>query len=163
MYSIVVVALIATIVFTFVLMAQGFGAAAFFVDAPTLILLILITVPFLVASGTFKDFLNAFPLGITGKLKKRAPTLTELKKASHAVRVAIVTMFAGAGFSTVISLILLLSNIVNFTAVAGQAFAVLLLSFGYACLVTLMLIPLKARIDHTVIQLLSAAETEENA
>ena len=114
----------------------GFSAVAWFLDWPSLILVLLILIPGLIIMGEWKDFLKSFSVGI------KDYKLLELKNITEAVGAAQKLTIFGALFAIITSAILLLGNLSDPETI-GPNLAVCFLSGFYTVIIEFFLLPLK--------------------
>ncbi len=114
----------------------GFSAVAWFLDVPSLILVLLILIPGLIIMGEWKDFLKAFSVGI------KDFRLLELKNIIEAVGAAQKLTVFGALFAIIISAILLMGDLSDPETI-GPCLAVCFLAGFYAVIIEFFLLPLK--------------------
>ena len=122
--------------FCFALSNAGWSSAEWFLDLPSIIMILLVLVPGLVVMGAWKDFSKSFSVGI------RHYTLLELKNIIGAVAAAQKLTVLGALFSIIASGVMLLGNLDDLAAI-GPNLAVCFLSGFYATIVEFFLLPLK--------------------
>ena len=109
---------------------------AWFVDLPSLFLILIVFIPGLIIMGEWKDFVKSFSVGI------RDYKLLELKNIIEAVSAAQKLVVFGALFAIVTSGILMLGRIDNL-ALLGTNLAVSILSGFYAVIIEFFLLPLR--------------------
>ncbi|MBE5825372.1 MAG: hypothetical protein E7307_01925 [Butyrivibrio sp.] len=114
----------------------GFSAIAWFLDWPSLILILLILIPGLIIMGEWKDFLNSFSVGI------KEYRLLELKNIIEAVGAAQKLTVYGALFAIITSAILLMGHLSDPETI-GPNLAVCFLAGFYAVILEFFLLPLK--------------------
>lgn len=134
----------------------GMNASYFirFLDIHTVLWLVLFLVPLLISGGLLKDFNNAIRLGIG---KKEAASLIELKRAKESVSLTIKILIAVAVFITSIQSIFILYNMSD-PAMLGPSFSVAILTFVYVMGITLILLPLQARLNVRIQEYISEKE-----
>jgi len=117
---------------------SGFGlsAALWFIDLPSLVLIILILIPGLIIMGVWKDFIKAFSVGI------KKYRLLELKNIIGAVAAAQKITVFGALFAIIISSVLILGRLDDPETI-GPNLAVCFLSGFYAVIIEFFLLPLR--------------------
>lgn len=125
-----------------------------FLDVYTILWLVLFLVPLLISGGLLKDFNNAFRLGIG---KKEAVSLTELKRAKESVSLTIKILIAVAVFISSIQSIFILYNIDDLSKL-GPSLSVVILTFVYVMGITLILLPLQARLSVRIQEYISEKE-----
>ncbi|WP_026662341.1 hypothetical protein [Butyrivibrio proteoclasticus] len=107
-----------------------------FLDLPSLILLVAILIPGLLIMGEWKDFVRAFSVGI------KDFSLLELKNIIEAVDAAQKLTVFGALFAIIISGVLLLGHL-DTPETIGPNLAVCFLSGLYAVIIEFFLLPLR--------------------
>ncbi len=112
------------------------SAVAWFIDLPSILLIVLILVPGLIIMGEWKDFIKSFSVGI------KDYRLLELKNIIEAVGAAQKLTVFGALFAVITSGILVLGNIKN-PELIGPNLAVCFLAAFYASMIEFFLLPLK--------------------
>ncbi len=118
------------------LFGGGLQALTWFIDAPSLILIMLILIPGLLVMGEWRDFIKSFSVGI------RHYSLLELKNIIGAVGAAQkLTVFA-ALFAIITSSILILGRLDDLSTI-GPNLAVCFLSGLYAVIIEFFLLPLR--------------------
>ncbi len=130
--------LLFVIVFTLLIVGGSYGlsAVAWFLDLPSLLIIIMILIPGLMIMGEWKDFTKAFSVGI------KDYRLLELKNIIEAVDAAQkLTVFA-ALFAIIISGVLILGHIDDLSMI-GPNLAVCFLSGLYAVIIEFFLLPLR--------------------
>lgn len=126
------------IVFLILTLGTGFGTSAilWFLDFPSIIVILLILIPGLIIMGEWKDFVKSFSVGI------KDYRLLELKNIIEAVAAAQkLTVFA-ALFAIIISGVLVMGNLSDPETI-GPNLAVCFLSGFYAVLIEFILLPLR--------------------
>lgn len=151
MYFISILAIIAVTI-----IAAGNIDLKVFLDAPSLIIILLICIPMLISSGLLKDFNNAFRIAL--KRKKEAG-LTEIKRAAEAVSLTIHTLSFSAFFLFAISLISILRNLSD-PAALGPSLAVAFLACIYSLALALALLPIKSILTIRAIEFMQQPEDE---
>ena len=123
-------------IFTIKFGGGGLSAAAWFFDLPSLLLIVFILIPGLIIMGEWKDFINAFSVGI------KPFSLLQLKNIIGAVGAAQKLTIFGALFAIIISGVLLLGRLDDF-AMLGANLAVGILAGFYAVIIEFLLLPLR--------------------
>ena len=126
---------LAVFIFT-IAISSGMSSFAWFIDFPSILLIILILVPGLLIMGEWKDFIKSFSVGI------KEYRLLELKNIIEAVGAAQKLTLFGALFAVITSGILVLGNIMN-PELIGPKLAVCFLAAFYASIIEFFLLPLK--------------------
>lgn len=136
--------LLIVIFFCNVLMGRGgFSSIAWFVDLPSIVLIIIVLIPGLLIMGVWKDFIKSFSVGI------KPYSLLELKNIIGAVDAAQkITIFA-ALFAIIVSGVLVLGNI-NDISVIGPNLAVCFLAGLYAVIIEFFLMPLRLNAERNM-------------
>ena len=131
----------------------------YLIDFPSLILLLIICIPFLVSSGLIKDFNNAFRIALS---RKKNVSLNELKRAIEALTLTIKTLL-GSGFLIFLMSMLIILHTLDTPESLGPKLSVALIAFIYACVFALPLLPLRSILKLRIIEYMSEPEiTSEN-
>lgn len=145
------------IVFLLETVASGGKAAIqYFLDLPSVFCILLFIVPALWVSGTMKDFVAAFSVG------KKPYTLTQMKRALEAVKMAQKLTLCAMGFSVVIVFVVLLYRMED-PQILGPSFAVMVLTVFYGIIVEFLLIPVSAHVQNHITEAMDVPEEEEFA
>lgn len=112
------------------------SAVLWFIDLPSLILLVAILIPGLLIMGEWKDFVRSFSVGI------KDFSLLELKNIIEAVDAAQKLTVFGALFAIIISGVLLLGHL-DTPETIGPNLAVCFLAGLYAVIIEFFLLPLR--------------------
>lgn len=112
------------------------STVVWFIDLPSLILLVAILIPGLLIMGEWKDFVRSFSVGI------KDFSLLELKNIIEAVDAAQKLTVFGALFAIIISGVLLLGHL-DTPETIGPNLAVCFLSGFYAVIIEFFLLPLR--------------------
>ena len=125
-------------VFLISTLGTSFGASAilWFLDWPSLILVLLVLIPGLMIMGEWKDFVKAFSVGI------KDYRLLELKNIIEAVGAAQKLTIFGALFAIIISAVLLMGHLSD-PEMIGPNLAVCFLAGLYAVIIEFFLLPLR--------------------
>lgn len=125
-------------IFLFNVLLGGWGvsAIAWFLDIPSILLILLVFIPGLLIMGAWKDFTKAFSVGI------KKFSLLELKNIIEAVNAAQKLTIYGALFAIIISGVLLLGRLDDPSTI-GPNLAVCFLSGLYAVIIEFLLLPLR--------------------
>ena len=116
--------------------SNGLYAILWFLDIPSLIIILLILIPGLIIMGEWKDFLKAFSVGI------KEYRLLELKNIIEAVAAAQKLTVYAALFAIIISGVLLMGNLSSPETI-GPNLAVCFLAGLYAVVIEFILLPLR--------------------
>jgi flagellar motor component MotA len=114
----------------------GMSAICWFLDFPSLLLIVLIFVPGLLIMGEWKDFIKAFSVGI------KPYSLLELKNIIGAVDAAQKLTIYAALFAIIISGVLVLGRLDDPSTI-GPNLAVCFLAGLYAVIIEFLLLPLR--------------------
>ena len=127
---------VAVFIFNVVVGSDGMSSALWFIDLPSLIMILMVLIPGLLILGEWKNFIKAFSVGI------REYSLLELKNIIGAVDAAQKLTIYGAVFAIIMSGVLLLGKIDDLSRI-GANLAVCLLTGFYAVIVEFFLLPLR--------------------
>ena len=114
----------------------GMSAVTWFIDFPSLITILIFLILGLLIMGAWKDFIKSFSVGI------KKYNLLELKNIISAVGAAQKLTVYGALFSVIVSIVLVLGNLADFSHM-GVNLAVALMTGLYAVIIEFFLLPLK--------------------
>lgn len=153
MYLLALLGVILVTGYTILVCGFSGGLLAMF-DVAAVIMLVLLIVPMLFASGLLKDFNKAFRF-IIGK--KKAESLMELKRAKEAVRLTGKVVVAGSAFVSFLQGIIILYTVDEPSAL-GPNFAVLLLTVVYGLAVRLLLLPMESILNVKIQEFISEEE-----
>lgn len=131
------------LVILLVLVFSFSGSILVLIDVPSIILIITIVIPLLLASGQFKPFLLAVKIA-AGKVKK-SPS-TEVKKAIVAVNLTIKLLLLAGLIGFLSGLILILATL-DVPSKIGPNAAVSILTNLYALFMIVFLLPVKAKLE----------------
>ncbi len=127
---------VAIFTFNIVLGSGGMSAVVWFIDLPSILMILMILIPGLLIMGEWRDFTKAFSVGI------KSYSLLELKNIIGAVNTAQKLTVYGALFAIIISGVLLLGRLDDPSTI-GPNLAVCFLAGFYAVIVEFFLLPLK--------------------
>lgn len=119
------------------------GAPLSFVDVPSLVVILGITLPILLASGLQKDFLRGLRLM---QLKENPFTAIELRQSVVALKLVNKGLLLGGVLGTLFGLVVVLSQSVPSDKL-GPSLAVALLTLVYSIVLSGLLIPVQARVE----------------
>ena len=127
--------LVAVFIFNVV---SGFGVSSmiWFIDMPSILLILIVLIPGLLIMGEWKDFIKAFSVGI------KEYRLLELKNITEAVSAAQKLTVYGALFAIIISAVLVMGQL-NDPSTIGPNLAVCFLAGFYAVIIEFFLLPLR--------------------
>ena len=114
----------------------GMNAIVWFLDFPSLLLILLVFIPGLLIMGEWKDFLKAFSVGT------KSYSLLELKNIIGAVDAAQKLTVYAALFAIIISGVLLMGKLDDPSTI-GANLAVCFLAGLYAVIIEFLLLPLR--------------------
>lgn len=155
MFFLSIIGVIVTTIVT-ILLTGGFYGFTRVLDAATLIILLVLFIPLLMSGGLWKDFNNAFRLGIG---KKKAEGLLELKRAKEAVKLSIKLIVAGTVFIMAVSSVQML-YMIDDPASLGPCISVIILSLVYGMFIVLVLLPLQSILNIKIQEYINVDESE---
>lgn len=135
---------------------QAMGLYAFW-DSMSFIFLLVLTIPVMLSAGLLKDLNNAFRL-IFGRKKEAA--LLEMKRARLAVDTMIRTVLYSSVFVMLLQIVVLLHNMSD-PALLGPIISVALLTLFYAVVASILLLPIKARLEQKILEYMPSCEEKE--
>ncbi|MDE7020504.1 MAG: hypothetical protein K2P23_06310, partial [Lachnospiraceae bacterium] len=127
-----------------------------FMSWPSLLLILLLSIPILISSGLFRDFNNAFHIALG---KKKDSSLIELKRASEAVDMMVRTFLCSGLFLFLTSSLMVL-HALDTPWSLGPALSVTLLCFIYGAALALLLLPIKSILQVRIIEFMPESEDE---
>lgn len=125
-------------------------------DFPSIVCLLLFVVPALFVSGTAKDFFNAFTIG------KTHYTIAQMKKSLEAVKMLQRLVVCGASFITVVTFIVVLCNVDDFTNI-GPIAATMTITVLYGVVLETILVPLSVHVQNHITEAMDLPEEMEFA
>ena len=125
-------------IFLFMILVGGAGISSisWFIDFPSIVLIILILIPGLLIMGVWKDFVKAFSVGI------KPYSLLELKNIIGAVGAAQKLTVLGALVAIITAGVFIMGSLDDPSSL-GPKLAVCFLSGLYAVVIEFLLLPLK--------------------
>ena len=155
MYLLSVLAIV--LCFTLVEITQQTMGLFEFWDSMSLIFLLVLTIPVMLSAGLLKDLNNAFRL-IFGRKKEAA--LLEIKRAKLAVDTMIRTVIYSSVFVMMLEIVVLLHNMTEPSRL-GPIISVTLLTFLYAMIVSILLLPIGAKLEQRILEYMPSCEEGE--
>ncbi len=134
------------LVFLVVLGLISGGTLLIFVDFPSLVVILTLTIPILLASGLFQDMVNGFKQ--MGK-KENSYSMIELKRILQACKLTIRARLMSGIIGTIVGTISLLSNLTK-PEMIGPSLAVAILTVFYSIVFTFVILPIQAK-THTIL------------
>ncbi len=132
----------------------GLSSVAWFLDLPSLLLIVLILIPGLIIMREWKDFLKAFSVGI------KPYSLLELKNIVEAVGAAQKLTVYAALFAIIISGVLLMGRLDD-PSIIGPNLAVCFLSGFYAVIIEFLLLPLRLNAERKMNEEMDMGDDED--
>jgi hypothetical protein len=126
--------LLLVVTFLFNIFVCG-GIITWYIDIPSIILILVILIPGLIIMGAWKDFIKAFSVGT------KHYSLLELKNILGAVSTAQKLVVLGALFALIISAIVVLGQVSD-ASLIGPNLAICFLTAFYAVIIEMLLLPL---------------------
>lgn len=128
-------------------------------DFPSMVMIVLIGISALAASGLWRDFLNAFGLTV-GKRKNAG--LSEWKRAKEAVELFMKSIRYGSFFLALIEFIHIY-NLPDDSLVLRANLVVMSLVLLYAYGMNVLLLPIKSRLDVGMIEYMQDGDDKEES
>ncbi|MBD5452057.1 MAG: hypothetical protein HDR25_05405 [Lachnospiraceae bacterium] len=122
----------------------GLQGLVYFIDMPSVIILVLLIVPMLLNAGVLKDLNNAFRLG--AKRKAQAERL-ELMRAVEAVSFTIKALWTAGIFSVLFQFSIAIMRNAPDAELAFLYTAVSLIPLSYTTFFVILLLPLRTRLN----------------
>ncbi len=158
MYMMIAIGL-AIVIFMVAAIFWGLGDITMLFDTPSLLLLLIIGISVLLASGLGKDFLAAFSIAL-GRQKRAG--LRERKRAAEAVELFAEAVRYGSVFGIVLQFICF-HNIIGEDGKWLIHLSVLFLLPLYAYAMNLLLLPIKSRLQLGIIECMQQPEKDSGA
>ena len=139
--------------FVFMVLVVGFMAITgggglhgliYFIDMPSIILLILLLVPMLLNAGVLKDLNNAFRLGARRKVQVKR---LELMRAVEAVSFTIKALWTAGIFSVIFQFSIAIMGKAPNADMAFLYMAVSIIPIWYTTFFVILLLPLRTRLN----------------
>lgn len=159
MYVLALIAVFASVFLMTGIMTGGMANFILFVDLPSLIIILIILIPILASAGLLRDFNNAFSVALS---KKKDWTLLEIKRAREAVELARKTLVASGAFTFLFAMVVILRTL-DTPETLGPNMAVALLTFIYAEILNLLLLPISSKIKVKELEYLHGELPEKDA
>lgn len=128
-------------------------AFQYYIDMPSVFMILLVVVPALFASGMGRDFLNVFSVG------KKEYSLRQLKRSLESIRMVQKLIICGATLASIIALVTILYELENL-ATLGPCLAVTIISAFYAVMLEFLLLPVKANVQNAITDLMDVGDEE---
>ena len=141
-----IISLIIFIIVFFIVMSLGAGIGPF-LDAPSILIVLLIPSSMLVASGYLKDFIRSFKIVVA---KENVFSLVELKKSLLAIKLIMKLLLASGGIGTITGFVMLLSRLSSPSEI-GPYLAVALLTWFYSLLFWVVFLPIRSKIEGFIV------------
>ena len=122
----------------------GLQALTYFIDMPSIILLILLIVPMLMNAGVLKDLNNAFRLGAKRRVQVER---LELMRAVEAVSFTIKASWTAGIFSVIFQFSIAIMRNAPDTELAFLYTAVSMIPLSYTTFFVILLLPLRSRLN----------------
>ena len=135
------------------------GSLASFIDLPSILIILSFSVPILMASGLFSDFIRGFK--IMGK-KVNIWSIIELSKTELALRLAIKLLLFSGLLGSIIGIISILANSSSIDMI-GPNLAVASLTLLYSVLIVFILFPVQAKVKAMILTMDKEYIDEETA
>ena len=147
-------ALVLVMVFNIVIGCNSGMGIIYFIDLPSLLLIILFIVPAMSVMGLWKDFFRSLHVG------KRTYSVTQLQKTVESIKMMEKLTICGATFSVMVAVMLILVTIDN-TEYLGPNLAVAILSILYGAAIEFFLIPLRTNTQIHILEMMEYENEEE--
>lgn len=155
MYFVGLVLFIAFLVFSTLIS----GSLAFFIDLPSIMIILSFSIPILMASGLFSDFIRGFK--IMGK-KVNIWSMIELNKTKIALSLAVKLLLFSGILGSIIGIISILANSSSISMI-GPNLAISSLTLLYSVLIVFILLPVQAKVKAMILTMDKEYIDEETA
>ena len=129
-----------------IILDSGFQGITTFWNAPSLIIILVITIPMLIFSDNFSDVFRGFQIAMTN----REYTSKELECSHYAIGLTIRLIFLSAFFGFLVGGIGILGNISDPSRI-GPSMAVCFLTIYYAAIINIFLYGIQAKVRKELI------------
>ncbi len=138
------------LILSVILLSFGAGGLSllYFVDSLSIVILIVICIPVLAASGLLKDFLKAFQIT---SFNKKETSLVQLKRSVEGVSLAIKTNIYAGAFFTIVGFIQVM-HLLTSPSEIGPNLSVAILTLLYAISANIILLSIKYRLKLMIIE-----------
>ena len=147
MYFIAILAVIITFIFSL----SSFGGITRngnYMDPVSLLLLLIICIPLLIAAGATKDFANAFRFVIS---KKEPQSIREIKRAIHAIELTIRSLWYGGLLNAALAAIFILMECDDeMTLWPSLGVSIIVILYGLGMII--LLLPIKTKLEFKLIE-----------
>lgn len=123
-------------------------------DIPSLVCILIFTLPTLFATGAAKDFGRAFLIG------KKTYSIGQMKKSLEAVKLVQKLVMYSSLFTAGVSFIVVLYRLEDLSAL-GPIIAIVCLSLVYASAFEVLLLPLHLHVQNWLIEVMDIINEEE--
>lgn len=154
MYLLSILAVILSGIFLTFLSTTGLSAITYYLDAVSIVIIFIITIPILISSGLHKDFNHAFSFSFGNK---KPSSFLELTKAKAAVELVRKTVLMAGAFCTVGSMIIVFIEIEDVKTLLCNC-AVACLTLLYALALDLILLPVSYKLDAKTAEYMHSTE-----
>lgn len=143
MYFIGLVMFIAFLVFSTMLS----GSLASFIDLPSILIIMAFSIPMLMASGLFSDFIRGFKI-----MGQRINTwsLIELKRTEAALKLMVRLLVLSGLLGSIIGVVSIASSLSDVSKL-GPNLAVALLTLLYSILMVFILLPIQVKVKTMIL------------
>lgn len=124
---------------------------SYFTDIPSILVILVLCIPVLAASGLWEDFLRAFLIG----REDAAYKLAELKRTQAAVRL-VQRQVVCAGLMNVSFAVIMLLHSLDMPETIGPYFAQAILSVFYVSIFEMLLLPLSVEVEKKIVNYMEA-------
>lgn len=114
-----------------------------YLDLPSLLMILILAIPMLWASGLLRDFGRAFAIAVS---TKREYTVVEMKRALLAMEMAIKIVWYTSIFWTIVTFIMVLFRL-DTPETLGPNVAVALILLLYAALINIILLVFRVKVQ----------------
>lgn len=146
MYIITILTLIIFLAYNLSISSSPVGLATI-IDPPSLVMILLIVLPILFATGLFKDFIKSFTIVAT---KKEVPLL-QLKRSLEAVSIAIKASIYTGVLGFMFGIIIGLKTLDDLSALGPNLIAALC-PLLYACMIAIVLMAIKYKLKVMILE-----------
>lgn len=132
-----------------------YGSIGIFIDLPSLLIILALTMPMLMSSGLLSDFFKGFIL--MGK-KVNFYSSIDLKRIIEADKLVIRALLLAGAIGTITGIIALLAKLDD-PSLLGPYFSVALITALYSLILISLILPVKAKVS-TILETLDQAQNK---
>ena len=143
--TVVGIVLLCFFIYLITIVSGGAGMMIYFIDAPSLVAVLGIQLIILGASGHFAEFFRSFKLLFSSKSYSDEELMQLSEKSEYALGFGIKATILDSICAVLIGFVVFMHTMSD-PATIGPSMAVMVLTFLYACIISLILLIIKGRL-----------------